>query len=227
MSQDANYLVPGALATVGRFIRRYPELAQGHEEIDIQETLIEATADIESMTSRRLAPFTNIIFEDMLNGINPDEYGDDTTGMPMSITGSLGISFANALGANDLVRNFFIDQYAPLYSELWTYSLQSITLSLTYGNTQPVTIDSIYGPSPNSGFCRLPLGTFAPEGTRITVVYSGGYTKGIPPNLQRACLMHTAKLLTTDGIQGDHGHNTTMQEHNEAVDRLVSPWMRY
>ena len=74
MSQDANYAVPGALSTVARFVRRYPELSQGHEEIDIQEALIEATADIESMTSRRLAPFTNIIEETMLNGINPDEH---------------------------------------------------------------------------------------------------------------------------------------------------------
>ena len=98
---------------------------------------------------------------------------------------------------------------------------------MTYGNTQPVQLDSIYGPSPNNGFCRLPLGTFAPEGTRITIVYSGGYTNGIPPNLGRACLMHAAKLLTVDGIQGGRRNDNTMDEHNSTVDRLITPWMRY
>ena len=226
MAVDENYLVPGALSTVARFQRRYPMLAKDRDPITIQETLIEATADIESLTSRRLAPFQNIIFEDMLNGINPNEYGDDSPGMPMSLQGSLGVSFANALGSDDLVRNFFIDQYAPLYSELWTYDIQSITLSLTYGNTQSVQLDAVYGPAANNGFMRLPLGTFAPEGTRIIIVYSGGYTLGIPPNLGRACLMQTAKLLTVDAVQA--GHSTEgMAEHNDSVDRLIAPWMRY
>ena len=144
----------------------------------------------------------------------------------MSLQGSLGVSFANALGADDLVRNFFIDQYAPLYSELWTYDVASIELNLTYGNTQLVELDTIYGPVPNNGFCRLPLGTLAPEGTRVLITYSGGYTLGIPPNLQRACLMQTAKLLTMDAQQSNRKEGS-MTEHNDSVDRLIAPWMRY
>ena len=198
---DVNYLVPGSLATVARFIKRYPELARQRDPIVIQESLIEATADIESMTSRRLAPFTNTISEDMLRGIYPNEYGDDSAGMPMSIAGSLGISFAEAIGADDLVRHFFLDHCAPLYPELWTYSITSMNIYLTYGNSQPIDVagGGIIGPEVTSGHCWLRLGTFAPEGTRIKTVYSGGYTLGIPPSLQRACLMNTAKLLVMDG----------------------------
>lgn len=228
ITQDLDYQIPGALTTVGRFMRRYPEIAKQRDPIVIEETLIEATADLESMTSRRLVPFNNIVYEDMLNGIDPNEYGDANTSMPLSIYGSLGISFANAIGADDLVRHFFLDHYAPLYSELWTYDIQSMEIFLTYGNSQPIDFvgGGIVGPEINSGHCWLRLGTFSPEGTRIKVVYSGGYTVGIPPDLQRACLMQAAKLFAIDGtIVMRDGVN--LNEVSDTIDRALAPWMRY
>lgn len=226
MAEETDYLVPGSLATPARFQRRYPQLCQQRDPVTIQETLIEATAHLEDITSRRLAPFENIIYENMLNGINPDEYGDGTADMPVGIQGSLGMSYANALGANDLVRNFFLDQYAPAYSELWTYDIQSILLSLTFGNTQPITPSAVWGPEVNTGFMRLALGTFAPEATRIQIVYSGGYTKGIPGSLQRACMMQAAKFMVLDGTQAMRD-GTNLNELSNTIDTLLMPWMRY
>lgn len=222
MAEDANYVVPGSLATAARFQKRYPMLCQDRDAIDIQEILTEATAHIEDVTSRRLAPFTNNIDNIMLNGINPNEYGDDTSGMPLSISGSLGVSYANALGANDLVRNFFLEQCGPLYPELWTYNIRSMSISLTYGNSQPIQLSSLYGPEPNTGYCRLQLGTFAIPGTRLTAVYDGGYTLGIPPSLSRACMFLAAKYIELEG---------NPQEPASMIDStimsLIEPWMRY
>ena len=213
-------LIP--LADPARFQRRFPMLCQDKAAIDIQEILVEATSYLEDLTSRRLAPFTNLVYEEMANGINPNEYGDDSAGMPMGFAGTLGISYANALGANDLVRNFFLDQYAPQNPELWTYNVQSIKLFLTYGNSQAVELGAIYGPEKTNGFCRLPLGTFCPEGTRIVVEYSGGYTLGIPPSLSRACMFQAAKFLELEG---------NPQEPHATIDTtimaLIDPWMRY
>lgn len=228
MAEDLDYLVPGALTTVARMTRRYPQLVSKLDPETIQEAIIEATAQLEDMTSRRLTPFTNIIYENMLNGISPDEYGDDSAGMPVDIYGSLGISFANALGASDLVRHFFLDQYAPAYSELWTYDIQSMEIFLTYGNSQPIDFRAggIVGPEVNSGHCWIRLGTFAPEGTRIKVVYSGGFTGGIPASLQRACLFLAAKNFVIDGtLTMRDGQN--MNELNAAIESIMAPWMRY
>lgn len=227
MAEDTNYLVPGSLATVERFMRRYPEISRKLDPIVIQETLIEATAHLETTTSRRLVPFTNITDQIMLKGLDPNEYGDNATSMPISMAGSLGISFANALGADDLVRHFFLEQCAPMYNELWTYDIQSMTIYLTYGNSQPIDVvgGGLIGPESSSGHCWLRLGTFAPEGTRLWCTYSGGYTLGIPPNLIRSCMMQAVLLLVEDGtvVMRD---NTTAN-FQEQIDRIMTPWMRY
>lgn len=220
---------PGALASVASFIQRFPQVGGSLEPDVIAELLVEATAQIEDITSRRLAPFTSILYEDGLWGLSPDEYGDASIGMPISMAGSLGTSFANALGANDLVRHFWLPEYAPTYSELWTYTLESINIFLTYGNTQPIDINassgSIIGPEVNSGHVWLRLGTFSPVGTRIKVVYSGGYTGGIPPSLSRACLFQALKFAMLEAepqVRSKMDYN----EINLMINQLVAPWVR-
>jgi hypothetical protein len=54
-------------------------------------------------------------------GIDPDEYSDAGS-MPMDIHGTLGTSYANALGAGDQVRHVWLNEYAPRYPELWGYA---------------------------------------------------------------------------------------------------------
>ena len=219
--------IPGALATVADFQKRYKLLAKNLTEEVIAESLVEATAHLEDRTSRRLAPFTNTIYEDRIWGIDPDEYGGQANIMPMSYAGSLGISYANAIGANDLSRHFWLPAYAPTYPELWTYTISSIELYLTYSSQQPILVTNLIGDSPSvsDGHIWLQLGTFSPPGSRIKVIYSGGYTKATPPSLKQACLMQTAKLTVFYAEQQNRA-DVHLEDLNEQLDILLAPWMR-
>ena len=220
---------PVPLATAADLIARYPMLAEIYDPEIIAETMVEATDAIETMVNRRLAPFTNLEQDDMLIGIYSQEYGADS-GTPLSFGGTLGLSFASALGGTDnLIRHFWLDQYAPVHSELWTYDIQSIEISLTYGNTQTINLETgligypTIGKTDGHGW--LQIGTFAPEGTRMHVVYSGGYTLGIPPALKRACIYQAAEFLIRDAEpQSRIAVSSEMLEG--MIIKLLAPWAR-
>lgn len=219
---------PVPLATSSDLLRRYPALCEDVDPQLLDELMVEATDAIETMVGRRLAPFYGLINEFRLHGIDPQEYGADSN-TPLPFQGSLGLSFANALGgANDLVRHFWLDEFAPFHSELWTYNIISLSLTLTYGNTQlipPAQGWVINGPSVTDGHGWLRLGTFAPEGTRIKCVYDGGYTKGIPPALKRACVFQAAEYLIRESEpQSRTGLNSEKLEAE--ILKLLAPWAR-
>jgi hypothetical protein len=153
---------PVPLATADQFIRRFPDLAEGIDPILIQEACVEATSHLEEMVSRRLAPFTGMIYQDRLRGIDPTEYGDESADLPIDIYGALGISYAYALGANNLVRHFWLPDYAPFQPELWQFTINSMKIILTYGNTQNIDFlnGGVIGPDVSDGHCVAP-------GTRI------------------------------------------------------------
>lgn len=218
---------PQPLAPASLFVRRFEALARNLDPLTIDELMVEATDHLEDMTSRKLAPFEGWLYEDMLNGIDPNEYGDTSAGMPIDFYGSLGTSYANALGAGDLVRHFWLDQSALSHPELWTYEIQSMDLVLTYGNYQPIDFrgGGIIGPEITSGHCWLRLGTFAPEGTRIRVQYSGGYTKGIPPSLRRACLFQAAKFAILESEQQLRSGNS-LDYFEMQINQLIAPWVK-
>lgn len=220
--------VPGALTDTASFVKRFPSLATRDPEV-IAETIVEASAALEDLVDRRLAPFTGLIYEDRLFGIDPQEYGSAQSDLPMSFSGSIGMSYADALGANDLIRHFWLPEYAPRYPELWTYTIESMNIFLTYGNSQAIPINSggISADSPGitDGHVWLRLGTFAPEGTRIQVTYSGGYTVAIPPALKRAALYQTAKFLMLDAEPQQRGA-MSMDEIDAQITRLMAPWAR-
>ncbi len=219
--------LPGMLATADTFMRRFPNLVNGVDPLTIEEWLVEATADIESRTGRRLAPFTNLVDQHMLFGISPDEYGDTAPDMPLDFYGSLGVSYAQALGANDLVRHFWLDHFAPFYPELWTYNITTINLYLTYGNFMPLQNQMLIGDSPEvtTGHCWLRLGTFSPPNTRVQVVYSGGYTAGIPSDLSRACLFQAARFALLE-TEPQKGRGLDTGDLAEQIDMILAPWAR-
>lgn len=219
--------VPGGLISVATLQTRYPELSREKDPETLVEIIQEATAHMEDMTSRRMAPFNNVTFSDRLHGIDPDEYGDTNADMPLSFAGSLGSSYASALGNSDLVRHFWVDQFAPLYPELWTYTVTNVTITLTYGNTVAVDFQSggMIGPDPNDGHVWLRLGTFSPEGSRINLTYSGGYTVGTPASLRRACLYQCAKFLILEAEPTLHDSQNTDMLDAQTV-RLLAPWAR-
>jgi hypothetical protein len=225
-NNGSQYRDPVALATVADVQRRYPELVVDLEPALIADLLVEATAHIEDRTGRRLAPFTNHIYEDRLFGIDPSEYGNNAD-LPVDIFGSLGMSQAIALGSSNLIRHFWLDQFAPVYPELWTYNIESMTIYRTYGDYQEIDFrhGGIRGPSVTDGHCWLRLGTFAPEGSRVKVVYSGGYTEGIPPSLRRACLFMVAKFIILE-FEPQIRREMDLKEIDAQVDMLVGPWIR-
>ena len=223
---SSQYTDPVSLASVADFQRRYPELVVDLEPSLLADILVEATTHLEDLTGRRLAPFTGHIFQERLFGIDPMEYGNNAD-MPLDIYGSLGLSQAIALGASTLVRHFWLDQFAPVYPELWTYNIQSMTIFRTYGDYQPIEFadGGIRGPDVTDGHVWLRLGTFAPEGTRVQVVYDGGYTKGIPPSLRRACLFQAAKFVILE-FEPQVRREMNLEEIESQVNKLISPWIR-
>lgn len=217
---------PVPLATAAQFQQYYPSLCQAGPASDpatLAQTMVEASAAVESRLDRRLAPFSGHTFTDRLAGVDPDEFGD--TDLPADIYGELGLSQARAYGASNLVRAIWLDQYAPLFPELWTYSIQTITLYLSVGSTIPVDPKSVEGPWPDSGFMRLRLGTFAPEGTTVVVVYGGGYTVGIPPNLMRLCRMEAAKLVLLD-MEPEQRGEMHIDDLEKAIEGLYASWVK-
>lgn len=225
-NNGSQYNDPVSLASVADFQRRYPELVVDLEPSLIADILVEATTHLEDLTGRRLAPFKGHIFQERLFGIDPMEYGNNAD-MPLDIYGSLGLSQAIALGASTLVRHFWLDQFAPVYPELWTYDIKSMNIYRTYGDTQPINFKNggIRGPDVTDGHVWLRLGTFAPEGTRVTVVYDGGYTKGIPASLRRACLFQAAKFVILE-FEPQIRREMNLDEMENTVNKLIGPWVR-
>ena len=139
----------------------------------------------------------------------------------------VGASYANALGAGQLTRHFWLDQFAPFHPELWTYDIQSITLDLTYGNVQTIDFShgGLTGPDTTDGHCWMRLGTFAPVGTRVEVVYGGGYTLVIPPALKRACIFQAAKFLMMDAEPMLRAQMNT-EELDALIVSILASWAR-
>jgi len=225
-NNGSQYKDPVSLASVADLSKRYPELVVDIEPTTLADILVEATSHLEDRTGRRLAPFQNHLFQERLFGIDPSEYGNNAD-MPMDIYGSLGLSQAIALGASTLVRHFWLDHFAPVYPELWTYDIQSMAIIRTYGDYQPINFahGGIIGPDITDGHVWLRLGTFAPEGTRVNVVYNGGYTKGIPPSLRRACLFQAAKFIILE-FEPQTRREMNLDQIDQQIDLLIAPWVR-
>ena len=225
-NNGSQYSDPVTLASVEDLTKRYPELVVDIDPTTLADILVESTSHLEDRTGRRLAPFTGHIYQDRLFGIDPSEYGNNAD-MPMDIYGSLGMSQAIALGASTLVRHFWLDQFAPVYPELWTYNIQSMTIYRTYGDFQPIDFANggVRGPDVTDGHVWIRLGTFAPEGSRVQVVYSGGYTKGIPASLRRACLFQAAKFIILE-FEPQTRREMNLDNIDQQIDLLIAPWVR-
>ena len=226
-STGSNYQDPPALATVADLVTRFPEVTDGIDPTVLADILVEATSYIEDNTNRRLAPFSGHICEERLFGISPDEYGDVSADMPIDIFGSLGMSKAAALGANDLVRHLWLDQYAPFYPELWTYNITSMTIYRTYGDSQNIDFNNggILGPNVTDGHVWFRLGTFIPEGTFVKVVYGGGYKLGTPPALRRACLFQAIKYVILE-CEPQMRSAMDLKEIDSVVETNIINWAR-
>lgn len=197
---------------------QFADLVRDYTTDALAQLMIEATRQCEGICGRRLAPFTGIPESHRAEGIDPDEY-TDAAALPMDIQGALGRSYANALGAGDQVRHVWLNEFAPRYPEMWTYSNLTVTILRSYGGSQDVTPASIIGAEPDSGHVWFSLGTFLPIASLIRVAYDGGYTT-VPADLGRACklLCAVAVLGEIDPAGNQYGHDRgVLQAQAEAI----------
>lgn len=184
--------------------------------------MLRATRAVESRCDRRFAPFT-ITETIRAHGIDPA--AAESGGLPMDLLGALGRSRARAFGATNQVRDVWLREYAPLYADMWTYTVSNVTLARAWGDTQTVNPTSLEGPEPDSGHLRFRLGTFIPVGTTIRVTYSGGYTLSVPEDLVDATIYTAAKLaIVATEPQSRSGMN--LDELDGQILELLAPFIR-
>lgn len=194
----------------------------------IATLMLRATRSVESRCQRRLAPFTGKVESHEAVGIAPDEYGNQG-GMPMDLTGALGWSQAAALGVSDMVRKFWLDENPPMYQELWTYALDTIEILRTFGDTQSFSVadfGSFQGPEFDTGLVRMPIGTYCPLGSTIRITYGGGYTAGIPDDLNQACIFQAMKLVLIGAEPYGRSDLSTTGLDSE-LTMLLAPYCKY
>lgn len=186
------------------------------------DLMITATEQIEDRCDRRLSPFT-VTESHRATGVDQDILG--SADMPLGLTGALGYSQALAFSSVNMVRDVFLDEYAPRRSDLWTYTVGQIELLRAYGDTQIVDVGEIEGPEPDSGHLRFHLGVFCPVGSWIRVTYSGGYTATTPWALQQACIYQAMKLAII-GAEPEARKELSTAELDAEVLTLIAPYIR-
>ena len=172
---------------------QFADLVRDYSAGDLDQLMIEATRVCEGIAGRRLAPFTGAPETHRATGIDPDEYTDGGS-VPLDLQGTLGRSYSDALGAGDQVRHCWLNEFAPRYPEMWTYTNVQVTILRSYGGTSTLAAASIIGAEADSGHIWFTLGTFLPLGSLIRVQYDGGYTT-VPADLARASKLEAAVLV--------------------------------
>jgi hypothetical protein len=215
------------LATVADLRKRWSALCNGKDDDVLYAALVDATREIEDRTSRRIAPFTGHLDELGLTGINPNEYGGASSNTPMSLQGSLGQSYADSLGINNMIRRFWLNEYAPRYPEMWEYQVTEMKVQTTYGSWQEVGLQGggLIDLEKTNGFAWLQIGFFAPEESRIRIVYNGGYVYDTPGSLQRACLLQAVEFLIMESEPQQRAH-MSIDELERQITKLVAPWVK-
>lgn len=187
----------------------------------LNDILIEATRLCEDEVHRRLVPFTTTESQ-RLDGMDPDEY-TDSGNLPLDLQGTLGRSYAYALGASTLVRHCWLDEFAPRYPELWSYSNVTVQVFRSYGGSEIIPGTQFVGAENDTGHIWFQLGKFIPIGSLARITYSGGYTT-IPAGLVRAAKYMAASLVVRELDPQDSDHDPDLL-HTDALFCLAN-WMR-
>ncbi|MGH7743284.1 MAG: hypothetical protein ACREQ5_00480 [Candidatus Dormibacteria bacterium] len=214
MADNPTPLATGTQLSEGAFT----DLVRSYTPPALNDIMIQATRACETETGRRLAPFT-LTETHRADGVDPDEY-TDAANLPLDLQGTLGRSYAYNLGASTLVRHCWLNEYAPLFQDMWTYSDVSITIVRSYGGSQTLTTTQIVGPELDTGHILFNLGLFIPIGSWIRVTYSGGYTV-VPADLVRACVYMAAAIVCRelDPMSSSHGHSP------DELESLAIGWL--
>ena len=190
----------------------------------LEDILLEGTRLCEDMCGRRLAPFTVTSESHRAEGVDPDELGE-TGGIPISLQGTLGLSYASALNNVTLVRHVQLDEYPVRYPDMWAYTGVSLAVQLAYGGTpMPLNPGQFFGPDIDSGHIWFQLGTFLPIGSMVYATYSAGYSLAVPGSLVRANKFASAALIVRELNPEDSSHDPNLLE--EGAEKIMSRWGR-
>lgn len=207
---SADDLVQGALA----------DLARSAAPDYLDRVMIRATRACETEANRRLAPFT-MTETHRAHGVDPDEFSGGSA-LPLDLVGTVGRSYAYALGSANLVRHCWLREYAVRYPEMWQYSDVSIRIERSYGGSEQLALSGYQGPEPDTGHVWFNLGKFIPVGSQIKVTYSGGYRVSIPSDLEQACIYMAAGILCRDLDP----MNAQTGRSPEALEALAVSWLQ-
>lgn len=214
---------PTPLASVSQLLSGpLADLYRDYEPDVLAQLAIEATRECEGIASRRLAPFTGLPEAHRAEGIDPDEYADSAN-LPMDLQGTLGRSYAAALGASTLVRHVWLNEYAPRHAELWAYDNLSVQLVRSYGGTQDVSAAQILSTDNDTGQIFFQLGLFLPIGTNIRITYDGGY-QTTPADLVRASRYMAASIAVTELDPVSQSHDPDYLRSR--AEDILSAYMR-
>jgi hypothetical protein len=197
----------------------YGDLVKDYSPQRILGVLQESTRMCEDYAGRRLAPFT-ITETHRAEGMDPDEYADSAN-MPMDIYGSLGVSYAQALGATSLVRHCWLSNYPVRHPELWSYSDVSLQIIRSYGGSQAIQPAQILDGPDDTGHIWFQLGLYLPVGSRVRATYSGGYSDA-PLSLVRANKMMAAFLVIRELDPEDTAHDPDLLR--EDAEEILNNW---
>ena len=200
----------------------FSDLTAEYSPSALNDLLLEGTRLCEEEAGRRLAPFTTTETH-RAEGMDPDEYADSAN-MPMDIYGSLGVSYAQALGSTSLVRHCWLHQNPPHYPEFWEYSDVSIEIIRSYGGSQSVSQAQILDGPDDTGHIWFQLGLYLPVGSRARVTYGGGYTLTTPGSLVRAAKYMNAYLVVRELDPDSTAHDPDLLRE-DAIE-ILSKWGR-
>lgn len=196
----------------------FANLVQGYTSTQAQNDLLyEATRLCEEACDRRFATFTATETQ-RANALDVEDALDAY--VPLDPTSQLGFNRALSLGSTLLVRHFWVREYAPRYPELWTGTINSISLRRSFSGTQNVDISQIQYEA-DTGHVRFQLGTFVPPGSTIVCNYTAGYTT-YPASLVRAGKFMTASLVARELDPLQAGSHDPDLLRTDALDALAS-----
>jgi hypothetical protein len=213
-----------ALATAAQFSEgAFSDLASAYGPQALYDILLESTRLCEDMCGRRLAPFSVVNESHRAEGVDPDELGE-TGGIPISLQGSLGLSYATALNNVTLVRHFNVDEFPARYPDMWAYSSVSLSVQLAYGGAPiPLNAGQFTGPDQDTGHVWFQIGTFLPIGSMVYASYSAGYSVAVPASLVRACKLQAAALIIRE-LNPATTHDPNVLEQD--AEKIMSRWGR-
>lgn len=191
-----------------------------------QNLLTRASRAFESRCDRRLSAFT-IDETHRADEIEPDESDDVGAVMPLDEQGTLGMSYARALGGGQQIRYLSLRQFPPLWEEMWVGTVNSVTIYRTPAGSQVIQ----GGPSapwvftPDDGRLRFNLGIFCPPGSTIVTNYSGGYVPVVPEDIVQGVIWEATRIALLDIAPGQR-QNLDITEITKAVASFAKPYVR-